>query len=136
MRSSAKDTRLKGVGMRVLAWSIVAAAAGFTLYVYFHNPFEGGVTLCMFHALAGLDCPGCGMTRAAWLLMHGHPIQSLAQNPFLFVIFIAAYMGIAELSPYLIGRRLPQLHIPNWMLIVLCALLFVFTIARNVIKFL
>lgn len=136
MRSSAKDTRLKGVGMRVLAWSIVAAAASFTLYVYFHNPFEGGVTLCMFHALTGLDCPGCGMTRAAWLLMHGHPIQSLAQNPFLFVIFIAAYMGIAELSPYLIGRRLPQLHIPNWMLIVLCALLFVFTIARNVIKFL
>lgn len=136
MRSSAKDTRLKGVGMRVLAWSIVAAATGFTLYVYFHNPFEGGVTLCMFHALTGLDCPGCGMTRAAWLLMHGHPIQSLAQNPFLFVIFIAAYMGIAELSPYLIGRRLPQLHIPNWMLIVLCALLFVFTIARNVIKFL
>lgn len=136
MRSSAKDTRLKGVGMRVLAWSIVAAAAGFTLYVYFHNPFEGGVTLCMFHALTGLDCPGCGMTRAAWLLMHGHPIQSLAQNPFLFVIFIAAYMGIAELSPYLIGRRLPQLHIPNWMLIALCALLFVFTIARNVIKFL
>lgn len=136
MRSSAKDTRLKGVGMRVLAWSIVAVAAGFTLYVYFHNPFEGGVTLCMFHALTGLDCPGCGMTRAVWLLMHGHPIQSLAQNPFLFVIFIAAYMGIAELSPYLIGRRLPQLHIPNWMLIVLCALLFVFTIARNVIKFL
>ena len=44
--------------MRVLSWSIVAALAAFTAYVYFHNPFEGGVTLCTFHAVAGLDCPG------------------------------------------------------------------------------
>ena len=40
--------------MRVLYWSIVAALAAFTAYVYFQNPFEGGVTLCTFHALTCL----------------------------------------------------------------------------------
>ena len=136
MTQLTKENRSKGLRMRVLSWGIIVAAAAFTVYVYFSNPFEGGVTLCVFHALTGLDCPGCGMTRAAWLLMHGHPIQSLAQNPFLFVIFVAAYMGVAELSPHLIVRQLPQLRIPNWVLIVLSVALFVFTIARNVVKFL
>ena len=132
----AKESRSKGVWMRVLAWGIIAAAAAFTVYVYFSNPFEGVVTLCVFHALTGLDCPGCGMTRAAWLLMHGHPIQSLQQNPFLFVIAVAGYMGLAELSPWLIGRKLPQLRVPNWALIALGVLVGVFTIVRNVVKFL
>ena len=93
-------------------------------------------SLCPSVILTGFPCPGCGMTRAAWLLMHGHPIQSLQQNPFLFVILAAGYMGLAELSPWLIGRKLPQLHVPNWALIALGVLVAVFTVARNVVKFL
>jgi len=27
---------------------------------------------CPFHALTGLDCPGCGSTRALHALLHGH----------------------------------------------------------------
>ena len=93
------------------------------------------MTICVFHALTGLDCPGCGMTRAAWLLMHGHPIQSLKQNPFLFVVIVAAYMLLAEMSPYMLGRQLPQLEIPNWVLITLITLVMIFTVVRNVLKF-
>ena len=111
--------------MRVLSWSIVAALAAFTAYVYFHNPFEGGVTLCTFHALTGLDCPGCGMTRAAYL----------RQNPFIVVIPVVAYMGIAELSPYLFGRKLKQIPVAPWMLIVLGVLVAVYTVAKNLPKF-
>lgn len=121
--------------MRVLSWSIVAALAAFTAYVYFHNPFEGGVTLCTFHALTGLDCPGCGMTRAAYLLMHGHPGLALRQNPFIVVIPVVAYMGIAELSPYLFGRKLKQIPVAPWMQIVLGVLVAVYTVAKNLPKF-
>lgn len=118
-------------------WGAFAALAAFSVYVYFSDPFsgEGSVTLCAFHALTGLDCPGCGMTRAAWLLMHGQPLASLKQNPFLFVIFIAAYMGFAEISPHMIGKQLPQISFPNWMLIALCVLVLVYNVVRNVLKF-
>ena len=75
------------------------------------------------------------MTRAAWLLMHGHPIQSFKQNPFLFMIFVAAYMLLAEVSPYMIGRKLPQLEIPNWLLFTMIALVLIYTVVRNVLKF-
>lgn len=136
MAASTDHKQQKGLWMRILSWGIVLAAAAFTIYVYFHDPFKGGVTFCTFHAMTGLDCPGCGMTRAAYLLMHGHPIESLKMNPFLPVVFVAAYMGLAELSPYLIGKQLPQLSIPNWMLITLLILLIIFSIARNIPSFL
>ena len=48
---------------------------------------------------------------------------------------MAGYMGVAELSPYLFGRQLKQIVLPTWLLIALGALLVVFTIVRNVVKF-
>lgn len=122
--------------MRVFSWMLAAAFLGFTAYVYFHNPFESSVTFCTFHALTGLDCPGCGMTRAAYLLLHGHPLQALSQNPFILVIPVVGYMALAELSPYLFGRQIKKLILPNWLLIALGALVVVFTLARNIPKFL
>ena len=94
------------------------------------------MTLCTFHALTGLDCPGCGMTRAAYLLMHGHPGLALQQNPFIVVIPVVAYMGIAELSPHLFGRQLKQIPVAPWMLIVLGILVAIYTVARNLPKLL
>lgn len=133
----AQNEAKRRVWKTVTCWAGFAALVAFTIYVYFSDPFagEGSVTLCTFHALTGLDCPGCGMTRAAWLLMHGHPIQSFKQNPFLFMIFVAAYMLLAEVSPYMIGRQLPQLEIPNWLLFTMIALVLIYSVVRNVLKF-
>lgn len=36
---------------------------------------------CPFHALTGLWCPGCGMTRALHALVHGDVLQALHMNP-------------------------------------------------------
>ena len=36
---------------------------------------------CMFHKLTGLYCPGCGGSRAVFLLLSGHPIQSFIYHP-------------------------------------------------------
>lgn len=127
--------RRSRVLMSVFSWGLVAAVAAFTVYVYFHSPFEQSVTFCTFHAVTGLDCPGCGMTRAAYLLLHGHPWLALKQNPFILIIPVIAYMGLAELSPYLIGKQFKKIYFPTWMLITLGALILVYTIARNLPKF-
>jgi hypothetical protein len=39
-------------------------------------------TICWFRLTTGMPCPGCGMTRAIALLMHGRLGSSLAINPF------------------------------------------------------
>ena len=41
---------------------------------------------CEFHALTGLWCPGCGATRAARELVHGHIWAAWTYNPLLVTL--------------------------------------------------
>src|SRR4029079_1546856 len=41
---------------------------------------SGGPTICPFKAWTGLDCPGCGATRAAHQLLNGHLRAALELN--------------------------------------------------------
>jgi len=38
--------------------------------------------LCLFHAVTGIDCPGCGMTRAFLHLAHGDFTAAWSFHPF------------------------------------------------------
>ena len=61
-----------------------------------------GPGLCVFHHLTGLDCPGCGMTRAFHALSHGHLGEALSLNliaPVLFVCLLAVLLlDVAQLT--------------------------------------
>lgn len=35
---------------------------------------------CIFHALTGLECPGCGSQRAIYQLLNGHITEALRYN--------------------------------------------------------
>jgi hypothetical protein len=66
-------------------WVAVAvlAAAGFGVatVIYFFNPATHGFyPVCQFHRLTGLNCPGCGMTRAFYALLHGDIRTALHDN--------------------------------------------------------
>lgn len=65
--------------------AIVAAVGGWVLYTF---PPAGSrfYPQCIFHALTGLDCPGCGSTRALHHLVHGRFGDALAMNPYLFAV--------------------------------------------------
>ncbi len=57
---------------------------------------------CPFHQLTGLYCPGCGGTRSAISLLHGHPIISIHYNP------IVVY-GVAVYAWYMISNTIELL---------------------------
>lgn len=47
--------------------------------------FEGR-TICLIHNLFGEDCPGCGMTRALFSLLHLDFSAAWSCNPISFVV--------------------------------------------------
>src|SRR5580698_9026501 len=79
------------------AWCAVAVLAltgvGVAAMVYFFNPSAYGFyPVCQFHRLTGLNCPGCGATRALYALLHGNFSTALRDNA-LFVIGLVAAAG-------------------------------------------
>lgn len=62
-------------------------------------------TICPFAIFTGYACPACGMTRAAILMITGHPAASLALHPLtLLWPALLLYLGFFR---YLRGRRAP-----------------------------
>src|SRR5260370_32136120 len=60
------------------------AAVGILLFVF--NPAQVGLfPKCPFRSLTGLQCPGCGSTRAFHQLLHLHPIAAFKLNPLMML---------------------------------------------------
>jgi hypothetical protein len=69
---------------------LVAAALGSGAVLFFFDPAKhGSYPICLFHSLTGWNCPGCGATRAAYQLLHGHLLRALHDNA-LFVLTLTA----------------------------------------------
>ena len=50
-------------------------------------PADGaGVPVCLFRAMSGLPCPGCGLTRALSSLIQGNPAAAFSYHPFAFLV--------------------------------------------------
>jgi hypothetical protein len=46
---------------------------------------------CPSYQVLGLQCPGCGLTRAGSALLHGHLFEAMWLNP--LVLWVASYVG-------------------------------------------
>src|SRR5271170_131017 len=75
----------------VFGMAILGAGA----FVFFFNPSTHGFyPVCLFHQLTGLNCPGCGATRALYALLHGSFPLALKDNAlFIFTIAFLAARG-------------------------------------------
>ncbi len=54
------------------------------------NAIAGMPSLCLFHNLTALPCPGCGLTRAWVAMAHGHFGASLVWHPLGPLLFVSA----------------------------------------------
>ena len=86
---------------------ITLVVAAFLLYQRgpFGQPWLPG---CLFHKFTGLDCPGCGMTRAAHATLHGRFGEAFRFNPLGMVLLPMASLGVGfELLGWVRGKPLP-----------------------------
>jgi hypothetical protein len=122
-----------------LAPAAPLAAAGLGIaglaYVAGHDPNAGGSVfpVCPFHAMTGLWCPGCGMTRATYAMLHGHLGAAFSANLFLPAFLLLVVAGWATWFLPTIGRRPPWAiwRLPVGVWVGFGAALLAFGVLRN-----
>jgi len=65
--------------------------------------FGNGKGICLFKNLLGINCPGCGITRGLYLIVHMKVHASLSYNP--AAIFIAMLLFLEILSPFINAKK-------------------------------
>jgi hypothetical protein len=117
------------------------AVAASTIAVLVYDPFvDHGRLGCPFHEMTGLLCPGCGSTRAWWLLAHGDVLGGMRHN----LLFLPAVVWLvvdwvattwpARTTSLPAWLRSPT-AIPPGALRALAVLVVAFTVLRNVPAF-
>src|ERR1035441_2672210 len=85
--------KINSANARFAGLLLAVVAAGIAATVFFFNPSAHNFyPVCQFHRLTGLNCPGCGGTRALYALLHGHWATALRDNA-LLVGGLAAVAG-------------------------------------------
>nr|WP_249419982.1 DUF2752 domain-containing protein [Rhabdothermincola salaria] len=96
---------------RIGALGATALAGCAYVALYDPNSSSSLYPACPFLAVTGLDCPGCGITRALHALVTGNPLQALDHNA-LFVLALPFLLFWAVRS-LLFGTQ-PRNRAPTW----------------------
>lgn len=112
-------------------WCAAGVAAG-TAYLWVADPTTGSRAFlpCPLKALTGLDCPGCGATRASWALVHGQPVRAVGYNALWCVLAaLLAWAWVLDVR----GRWGRAWHpfVWRWFAPVTGVTALVFAVARN-----
>ena len=115
---------------------LAVAMLGSGLVLFFFDPTKYGFyPLCLFHALTGWYCPGCGGTRAAYELLHGHLVRALHDNALVVLALAAVLIWNARwLAQRLRGGSM-NLKVPVGVWWTLLVVALVFTVLRNLSAF-
>ncbi|HSY19093.1 MAG TPA: DUF2752 domain-containing protein [Candidatus Acidoferrales bacterium] len=121
---------------RLAAIILAIIAAGLAALVFFFNPATHGFyPVCQFHRLTGLNCPGCGMTRALYALLHGDLPAAFRDNA-LLVLAIPAVLARALWLAVQKSRGRPVANfLPGKYFWALLFIALAFTILRNLPAF-
>jgi len=90
---------------------------------------------CPFHHLTGLDCPGCGMTRAAYWLGRGEVGVAVSYHPFVLPLALGwLFLAVSACLPKKSRERLADfveaLETRTWFAPITVAAFFVYGVVR------
>ena len=120
--------------IRRISIAAATALAGTALiFLYRHDPsVHAFYPRCVFHALTGLQCPGCGATRALYHMLHGNVGEAVRFN-MLFVLFSPALaFGTAAESIAIWNDRPSTLVRHRWLSWSVVVLVIGWGVLRNV----
>lgn len=106
-------------------WNIRVAILIFA--VYFLVGSRVLYSLCPMVVVTGLPCPGCGLTRAAFRILHGDFVGAWKMHPFIYgVIVLAVWFCVRR---YILKKEVKSLG--KWV-IILCLGMMVYYVYRMV----
>ena len=122
---------------RFVAILLTVITVGITAVVFFFNPSTHTFyPVCQFHRLTGLNCPGCGMTRALYALLHGNFSTALHDNALVIIglgglVVRVGWFWWNRFCDRTTNKILPDKYF--WLLLLIVAL--IFTVLRNLPAF-
>jgi hypothetical protein len=128
------STPLSLTAFAVIVLGVVAIGVG--AVVFFFNPgTHGFYPVCLFHALTGWNCPGCGGTRSLYALLHGNFWLALKDNALFVVLLATAVARCIWFASKRIRRQPAGKFLPANILWAVLATAVVFTVMRNLPAF-
>lgn len=120
---------------RALWAALAVLCLAFAAYKLRETGGTGWMPGCAFKKVTGLDCPGCGMTRAATATLQGRIMDAFRLNPVGMVLFPLAMLALSlEVIGWVRGKPLPiRLNPGRLGAIVLVVVLMGWWILRNLI---
>ncbi len=122
--------RARQLTIALVVWLGIAIGS---LLLLFINPTATRLfPTCPFRALTGLQCPGCGSTRACYQLIHLHPIAAFKLNPLMMLTLPFILYGLVGFTKSAItGKPQRRIIIPSKYLWAWLVLLIFFWVFRN-----
>jgi hypothetical protein len=107
---------------------------GGLIFLFSVNPEKTTIFPCFFRFTTHLDCPGCGMTRALYNLLHLNLWQAFRYNLILYLLIpISTYFGIIGYIYLLTGKWFKlKLTVPKPVILCLIVVIVAFVILRNI----
>ena len=119
-----------GKRARLAICLLVATAIG-AAFFYFVNPAV--CPRCPLHVLTGLNCPGCGATRAAHELLHGHIRAALQLHaPLVLAVPVLLAIGVWQVVSGTALERVQARATQRYWGWLLLLLILTFGIVRNI----
>jgi Protein of unknown function (DUF2752) len=126
----ATTSRARNLTIATMVWFTIAIGS---LVLLFFNPTTTGLfPVCPFRALTGLQCPGCGSTRACYQLIHLHPIAAFKLNPLMMLTLPFILYGLAGFTKSAVtGKPQRRIFVPSIYLWAWLVALIFFWVFRN-----
>lgn len=119
----------------IITASVWISLAMIAVFLFFFNPTSPANQFfpkCPFRVLTGLQCPGCGSTRACYQLLHLHPVAAFKLNPlFMLTLPFIVYGFLGYTKSAITGQPQRRVFIPPFYLWTWLVLMIFFWIFRN-----